>query len=509
MAINFNNVPTTARASQNFIELAGVKRSLADLFIPPIGGLIGQYDASKTSTVDYLPVKVVSADDVGNKFGFGSQIHRMALAMSRVNPGVFLQGGGIYAFPIPEESGGTAASDTVTFTGGPATSAGTFYFSIGGDTIQVAVSVGDTVTNVGDAYDTAVAAKQNLPITSSNAAGVVTNTAKGKGTYGNFIKVVINPAGDSQEAKNPAGITVATGNSDGFLSSGATDPSVEDVFLNASGEDVLGDRWYTCFNVPLTDETNIGFHTTSADLRADPGVNRICVHVAGYQKASYSEALAFPAIVNSEYFWPIWDGDLYSPEWELSAAAMAHYLDNQNQSPNRPIKTLDTGLTVDPDKINMNYTAKDALFDDGMSYCYIDNSGVLRLGDQALSRRTNASGGEDTSWYDVQQISVRQAKAYSLEQLFLSDTYERGVVVDDSAVTNVNYAIAPKDIIAALTKLILDLWEPYAWSKNIDTIIAGITAEINSSYSSRIDAELTDDEARALRIIAVRYAFLY
>ena len=507
MAISFNDVPSTARASQNFIELAGVKRSLADLFIPPTGGLIGQYDVSKTATVDYLPVKVVSADDVGSKFGFGSQIHRMALAMENKTPGVFLQGGGIYCFPLPEDGGGTAATDTVTFTG-TATSAGTLYFLIGGDLIQVAVSIGDTATNVGDAYDTAVAAKQNLPITSNNVTGTVTNTAKGKGTYGNFIKVVTNPAGDVQENKNPAGITVAIGNVDGFLSGGATDPSVEDVFFS-SGSDNLGDRWYTAFNVPLVDATNLAFHTSSADLRKDPAVNRMFVNVAGYQKQTYTQADALPATINSEYVWPVWENELYSPQWELSAAALGQYLDNQGQAPNRPLKTLETGLYVNPEKVNMNYTSKNTLFDDGMSYCYLDSAGLLRFGDQALSRRTNDAGGEDTSWYDVQSICLRQAKAYSLEQLFLTDKYERAVVVSDTDVTGIDYAIAPKDVVADIQKLIQDLWLPYAWTKNGDTVLETVAAEINSSYNSRIDAELTDDPAMALRIIALSAKFLY
>jgi hypothetical protein len=76
-------------------------------------------------------------------------------------------------------------------------------------------------------------------------------------------------------------------------------------------------------------------------------------------------------------------------------------------------------------------------------------------------------------------------------------------------VTAVAFAVAPKDVISDLTKLISDLWIPYGWSKNGDEIIANLAAEINSGYESRIDAEITDDEAQALRQIALRYAFLY
>ena len=127
MTISFSNVSESARASKVYIELAGKKRSLASLFIPPIGGIVGTYNPAKTSIVNYTPVKVLSADEVGGLCGFGSHIHRQAL---RFPASVYLQGGGVYMFPIPEAAG-TAATANITFTG-TASSNGTFHFSVGG-----------------------------------------------------------------------------------------------------------------------------------------------------------------------------------------------------------------------------------------------------------------------------------------------------------------------------------------------------------------------------------------
>jgi len=228
MTIAFNNVSQNVRASKNFIELAGVKRSLASLFIPPTGGLIGQYDPAKTSVVSYEPVRVFSSDDVGDKFGFGSHIHRQSL---RLPAAVYLQGGGIYAFPVPEASG-VKATANITFTGTAATSAGTLFFSFGGVQIQVPVAVGDDPTTVANALDTAVAAERDIAVVAPNTLGVCAVTAKFKGTAGNQILIKINPSGETQELQNPAGITVAISTSDGFLATGATDPSVEDMFFN-------------------------------------------------------------------------------------------------------------------------------------------------------------------------------------------------------------------------------------------------------------------------------------
>ena len=150
----------------------------------------------------------------------------------------------------------------------------------------------------------------------------------------------------------------------------------------------------------------------------------------------------------------------------------------------------------------------DALFRAGMSYCNVV-AGNLQLGDIALTYRTNDAGGDATDWYDAVSLHRRQAKAYSIEQLFLTERYQRAVVVDNAAVTNVDFAIAPKDVVADMTKLITDLWVPYGWTKNGDEVIESLSAEINSSYESRIDAEVTDDEAQALRQVAMKFAFLY
>lgn len=506
MAISFNNVSPSYRASKNFIELAGVKKSLASLFIPPTGLIIGMYDPTKTATVDYVPVKVISADDVGLKAGFGSHAHRQALAFP---PSVFLQGGGVYWIPIPEESGGTAASETVTFGGTSATTAGTFYFGIGGELVSVPVAVGDAPGDIAQELEDQITAIRDIAVTGSASEAITTITAKFKGTAGNQILIIENPAGETQENANPSGITVTLGNVDGYLSSGATDPDIEDAFFDASGNDILGDRWYTHVTCPFTDATNLAHYKTLSALRADPAVNRFFGYYMGYtSEKSYAQALALPATVNDKYAGQIFEDEYYAPAFELQAELIGQELDSMNVNPGRPYKTLALSGMFNPEKVNRRYVENDALFRAGMSYCELVGS-ALQLGDIALTYRTNPAGGAATDWYDSVSLHRRQAKAYSIEQLFKTEKYQRSVVVSNTDVTAIDYAIAPKDVISDLAKLITDLWVPYGWTKNGDEVIESLTAEINSGYESRIDAQVTDDEAQALRQIAVKYAFLY
>lgn len=501
MAINFNEISPSVRASNVFIEMAGERRSLAGLFIPPIVGLVGQYDPLKTGVVDYEPVKVTSKDEVGFLFGFGSHIHRQALRMPNA---VFLQGGGVYAFPLPD--GTTPATVPIVFAV-DAASAGTHFFLVGGELIQVAVSNLDTPTIQGQALADAITANQNIGVTAVNAIGTVTLTAKTKGTAGNEIYIKQNPSGLTQENQNPSGTTV--GGADAYMAGGATDPSVESVFFTAGSADKLGDRWYTIFTCPFSDATNLGFYTASGDLRSDPSTKRPFAAVVGYVQDSFTEALAIPATINSKWISPFWDERSWAPAWEMSAAVVGQVADAMNISPARPYKTLESGIEADASVANRIYSENDALYRAGMSYGTIDNAGVHRLGDLALSYRTNGGGGAATDWFELVELTLRQGKLYSVEQLFLTEKYNRGVVVDDESTATADYAIAPKDVVADLTKLINELWGPSAWTKNLKAVIKSLTAEINAGNNGRIDSEVTDDEAKALRIITHLYKFLF
>ena len=504
MSISFDKVPTSYKASKVFIELAGVKKSLSSLFIPPTALIVGMYDPTKTTVVDYVPVKVISAEDVGLKSGFGSHAHRQAL---RFPPAVFLQGGGVYWVPVPEVTAGVKATENVTFAG-TATSAGTLYFNIGGELVSVPVANGATATVIAQSMEDEITAIQNIAVTASASAAITTLSAKFKGTQGNQLLVFINPAGDEQEEENPSGVTVTLGNVGGYLGSGATDPDLNDAFFDETDDDKLGDRWYTHITMPFVDSTSIGYYKTLAGLRADPSVNRFFGAYCGYVSKTYAEALALPATINSKYIGQIWEDRYLCPAFELSAELIGQMLDAMNSAPNRPYKTLALEGAFNAETVNRKYIANNALFNAGMSFCN-NIANVLQLGDIALTYRTNPAGAAATDWFDAVSLHRRQAKAYSLEELFKSDKYLRAVVVDNSAVTKVDFAIAPKDVIADLTKLITELWGPYGWSKNIETVIESLTAEINDAYESRIDAKVTDDEAQALRVIAMKYAFYY
>ena len=124
------------------------------------------------------------------------------------------------------------------------------------------------------------------------------------------------------------------------------------------------------------------------------------------------------------------------------------------------------------------------------------------------TRPSSPTGGATEEWFDLESLTLKQEKVYSIDQLFLNEPYVRPIAGSDDLVTGKSYVIAPKQVIADLRNLV-DFWASQGWTKNPDTVKATITAEINALNNSRIDAEMTDDPAQVLRIIAIKYGYLY
>ena len=504
MSINFQTVDPNARASQVFAEVRGVRRSVSGNVLPPIGLIVGQYDQALIAGItDYIPVKVTSADEVASKAGFGSEAHRQALWIFGILGGFF---DGVYWAPIPEPGSAVKAFGTIIFATNTGSS-GTYYFSIGGDLISFAVPNDATPTEVGDLLVTAITANLNSLATAVNVTGTVTITAKTAGVNGNQISLIANPSGEVQSAQNPTTMTASLPGSGGFLTAGAEVTVTHDVFFDSGEADVLGDRFYTCISGPYNDSTNIGYYKDSWDARIAPDIKRPFDSFFGYVKELYAAALAVAPTINGQGISPVWDPRSYAPNWELQAAVMGLVMWSTTFDPGRPFKTLDTGIPFNTETGDLSYGRNDALFQSGMGY-FKNVADSLVIGDLALSYRLNDVAAATEEWFDSVSMHRRQQKIFDIENLFTAEPYTRGILADDDSITAKEYVIKPKKVIADISALV-DTWDAQGWTKNATEVKASITAEINAGNNSRIDSEVTDDEAQALRIVAILYKFVF
>lgn len=166
--------------------------------------LAGGYDPLKTGIVDGQDYTLISAAQAAELFGFGSQLHRMAIYHFKKSsvPTV--------AIALPAAAGGAAGEKTITFAT-TATSAGTYVFRIGSylteDLITIAVANGAVVEDIADLLVTAITEKPNLPYTATNLVGVVTIVAKTLDITSESLSVTNNQKTDEADLI-PGGMTV-------------------------------------------------------------------------------------------------------------------------------------------------------------------------------------------------------------------------------------------------------------------------------------------------------------
>lgn len=167
--------------------------------------LVGTYLSSISGINDETVYGPYTNDtQVGIVFGFGSMLHRLALATFNTRPTAT-----VWCIPQAETVGAGAATSTTIAITGPATAAGTlaiYIDKIGSQGVyQVPVASGEANTAIADALAALINADSKAPVTATSALGDVSLTAKSAGPWGNAIPIGINlVAGDAM----PAGIGV-------------------------------------------------------------------------------------------------------------------------------------------------------------------------------------------------------------------------------------------------------------------------------------------------------------
>lgn len=171
--------------------------------LPMSIAIFGQANTDKQAGLgaDPDPVAVTSAEEAGELFGFGSQIHSvMRILRSRVGDVI----GGIptVIFPQPEATGASEQIDLLTITGGPASAAGVHIVEINGRsnydgaTLEIPVAQGDTVTDVAAKIRDAINNALSAPVSATAAAGVVTITTKWKGENAAELDIAVDVQGN-------------------------------------------------------------------------------------------------------------------------------------------------------------------------------------------------------------------------------------------------------------------------------------------------------------------------
>lgn len=241
---------------------------------------------------------VFSDVDAANQCGYGSQVHRMVRAALLANPYANLS-----VVALDDVGGATLASWPVTAAGAP-TAAGAFTLALNDALVQVNVAATDTPTTVAAAFVTAITALSNLPFTAANVAGLLTISAKNKGTVANAFKVTAGGA--------VAGMTLTAG----AQVAGATDPDITAALTAAflGGHDQIV--------IPYRDSPNLTALRAHLDNVGNYAEKRWAI---GYtaSNGSLAQAIALSAGLNHGWMSNAWCRATTTTTMDIAAAYAA------------------------------------------------------------------------------------------------------------------------------------------------------------------------------------------
>jgi phage tail sheath gpL-like len=203
---------------------------------------IGAKTSAGTATPDTVVYDLQSENEAITYFGAGSKIHRMVRRFLEV-----CKSAKICAIAATE-SGGSVATDAVTFAGA-AGSNGVVSYTLCGDTITLVIPNGQSAADSATALIALVNLQTHWPVVaSSGGAGIMTVSAKIKGTDGYQIRHHVSTTTTTQ--------TVACGAAN-LATAGATDEVYTTVLSTIAAADydyiVLGVNPKTTTNVRIGD----------------------------------------------------------------------------------------------------------------------------------------------------------------------------------------------------------------------------------------------------------------
>lgn len=387
--INFDNIPATIRTPGVYSEFnlkMAVNTLPANLYRCII---IGQRLATGTVLAN-TPMDVFSAEDAATYFGRGSVAHLMVKAAIKANNYLSLQ-----AIAADDASASIAASATLTITG-PATGAGVLTLGVNAQSAAVAYANGDNATAIAAAINAQIALQPDLPITATVLSGVVTITAKNKGTLGNAIKLTATVTPNTGVG---ATVTAMTG--------GLTDPDITNTLaaIYTAGHNIV----ITAFN----DATNLGILKTHINNVSGPTEKRRARAVFA-SIGTYAQATTLATGVNSGRILQVLVPSANEAAYEVAAAAAS--VAASEEDPARPLNGMVlTGITTPPMANWLSNTQIEAALHNGVTPVRATPDGDVHIVRAVTTYLTNANNVPDISLMDWTTIGTLDYVASALE----------------------------------------------------------------------------------------------
>ena len=467
--ISFDTIPASIRKPGKYFEFntrfavrtlpANLQRML----------VIGQRLVAGTVAA-LVPTQVFSDAQAADYFGNGSLAHLMCRAAITANRYLDLT-----VIALDDAGSAVAASGTVTVTG-PATTSGTLGISIGSQRVELGVVSGDTATAIAAALVTELAKYPGLPVTAVAALGVVTFTAKNKGTVANQIDLLADCT-----AKGVAATVVA-------MTGGSVDPTLSTALAKVFAEQ------YHVVATPYNDQTNLTTLRDHLDAVSGSMEQRGAVGVYGVDGALASATTLAGQGNNGRVVGAYLRGTK-SPAYEIAcafAAVMAY-----EEDPARPLNTLELkGISAPPIDQRLSRTEQENCLNNGVAPLEVGPGEKVQIVRAITTYVKDPQGILDISLLDVTTIRtldyVRLACRTRIALRFPREKLS---------------SKTPPKVKTELMDVLLKL-EELEIVEEVAANMAGLIVERDLQDPNRLDAKIPADVVNGLHVFAGRIDLL-
>jgi phage tail sheath gpL-like len=483
-AISFNQIPSNIRTPGFFAEISAQNAGVYSEDLRAL--IIGQTVNTIASPVATL---ISTVEEAKTLFGAGSMLARQVDAFKRNNDFTTL-----WVYPLADAGGSVAATGTLTLAG-TATAAGTLHMYVAGQYFQVGVASTDTPTVMAANLVLIVNGLTDLPVTASSAAGVVTFTAKNKGTVGNSIDIRVNHLSELGGQALPAGVTATIV----AMASGATDPTLTTAFTG------IGDNKYEYFIHPYTDTTNLDLMRDFLDSRWG-SLKQLFGHAFTAKQGTSGTLASVGAGRNDPHHTVV--GYYDSPTWQVEAAAMygavAAY--NLNIDPARTLQTLPlVGFTQPKEGSRFTISMRSTLLNIGIA-TLIYSGGYARIERAITTYQKNAYNQADPSYLDVTTLCTLARIVRELGAM-VTNKWPRSKLAADGTVFGDGQEIVTPNTVRAELIALYDDFIFRGLCQNAQGFEDNLIVTLNPTDPNRLDVLLPPTLINNLIVFAAKVEF--
>jgi len=495
MPISFANIPANIKVPLYWVEVDPSMAGLPTINLRAL--LVGTKLVAGSAPAD-IATPIASQAQADLAFGQGSELARMFKAFYANN-----FANEVWGLPVAEAGGATAATGTVTVTGTP-TAAGTISLYIGGDVVPVNIATTDTPTTIGAAIVSAITLNPNLPVTATNAAGVVTLTSRFKSVNANDITMMLNYYGTQGGEITPPGITITFSGS-GLLASGTGTP----VFTNAISN--MGETPFEYVCMPYTDSTSLAAWNAEFNF-SDTGrwgwQRELFGHCLSAKRGSYATLLTFGDTQNSPTM-SIMAVEQASPSpiFEWAAAYTAKTQRAFINDPARPLQALTLeGIKAAPTNSRFRFIELNSLASNGMAIQKISGDNKPMIAREQTNYQLNIYGQPDDA-YELMTTLATLAKLLRNQKQAITSKFPRHKLANDGTKFGPGQAIVTPGIIKAelIHQYQQDMYNGLV--EDLHNFKRNLLVERDPNDPNRVNVLYPPDLINQLRIFAVLAQF--